>query len=60
MDLMTTEQAAKKIGVDRRTLARWVETGRATPTFTAPGYRGVMLWNKAVVAKLKKSRKSSL
>jgi excisionase family DNA binding protein len=57
---MTTEQAAKKIGVDRRTLARWVETGRATPTFTAPGYRGVMLWNKAVVAKLKKSRKSSL
>lgn len=50
---MTTAQAAKAIGRDRRTLTRWVLEGKATPTFQAPGYRGVYLWSPKAVEALR-------
>ncbi|AIJ20883.1 helix-turn-helix domain-containing protein [Amycolatopsis methanolica] len=36
-DLVPTADAAKAIGVDRRTLQRWVAEGRVNPTLTTVG-----------------------
>ncbi|TNC24336.1 helix-turn-helix domain-containing protein [Amycolatopsis alkalitolerans] len=36
-DLVPTADAAKAIGVDRRTLQRWVKEGRVKPTLTTAG-----------------------
>jgi predicted site-specific integrase-resolvase len=36
-DLVPTADAAKAIGVDRRTLQRWVKEGRVAPTLTTAG-----------------------
>ncbi|GAB3003448.1 helix-turn-helix domain-containing protein [Amycolatopsis acidiphila] len=36
-DLVPTADAAKAIGVDRRTLQRWVSQGRIEPTLTTAG-----------------------
>ncbi|WP_199430308.1 MerR family transcriptional regulator [Qaidamihabitans albus] len=36
-DLVPTADAAKAIGVDRRTLQRWVSEGRVTPDLTTAG-----------------------
>jgi len=30
-DLMTTAEAAERLGVDRSTLTRWVQSGRISP-----------------------------
>lgn len=35
--LVPTADAAKAIGVDRRTLQRWVNEGLVTPDLTTPG-----------------------
>ncbi|GAB2745064.1 hypothetical protein GCM10027174_18600 [Salinifilum aidingensis] len=34
---VTTAQAAKAIGVDRRTLQRWASEGAVTPALVTPG-----------------------
>jgi excisionase family DNA binding protein len=36
-DLLSTGEAAKRIGVARGTLARWRQEGRVTPTMTTAG-----------------------
>jgi len=35
--LLPTGEAAKAVGVDRTTLARWVSEGKVTPTWKTPG-----------------------
>jgi predicted site-specific integrase-resolvase len=35
-DLVTTAVAARSIGVSRRTLSRWVNSGLVKPTLTLP------------------------
>ncbi|HVV73305.1 MAG TPA: helix-turn-helix domain-containing protein [Verrucomicrobiae bacterium] len=35
--LVPTADAARAIGVDRRTLQRWVSEGKVKPTLTTPG-----------------------
>ena len=41
--LVTTAEAAKTLGVSNRTLARWTQDGRLTPTSTTLG--GHYRWN---------------
>lgn len=41
--LVSTEQAADAIGVDRTTLFRWVGKGKVLPAYTTPG--GHMRWD---------------
>lgn len=36
-DLVPTADAAKAVGVDRRTLQKWVSKGWVTPTLTTAG-----------------------
>jgi excisionase family DNA binding protein len=36
-ELITTAQAARVLGIDRSTLARWVQQGIVTPAWTTPG-----------------------
>lgn len=38
--LLTTTEAARRIGVARRTLANWVQQGKLTPTETTLGGHG--------------------
>ncbi|GAA5158056.1 MULTISPECIES: helix-turn-helix domain-containing protein [Amycolatopsis] len=42
-DLVPTKDAAKAVGVDRRTLQRWVSEGSVKPTLTTAG--GHHRWN---------------
>ncbi|HYZ08486.1 MAG TPA: MerR family transcriptional regulator [Pseudonocardiaceae bacterium] len=40
---MSTGQAARELGIDPSTLARWARTGLAAPDFTTAG--GHMRWD---------------
>lgn len=53
--LLTTKEVADALGVSHQTIARWVDTGRLTPTLRGPGLRGAMFFNPADVAALKES-----
>jgi predicted site-specific integrase-resolvase len=44
-DLLSTGEAAKRIGVARGTLARWRQAGRVIPTMTTAG--GQARWDIA-------------
>lgn len=41
--LVSTGEAARALGIDPSTLARWARSGLATPDFTTAG--GHMRWN---------------
>jgi excisionase family DNA binding protein len=41
--LVSTGEAARRLGVNLRTLQRWVREGRITPDWTTPG--GHMRWD---------------
>lgn len=43
-ELVSTAQAAERLDVDVRTIARWVNAGRLTPVVQAPGLRGARLF----------------
>ncbi|MGH8966538.1 MAG: helix-turn-helix domain-containing protein [Actinomycetes bacterium] len=48
MDLLTTTEAARELGVSARSLARWAREGRLTPALVTPGgdhRSGRYLWN---------------
>lgn len=48
-ELIDTTEAARRLGVSRSTLTRWVAAGRIEPAFTVPGYRGNFLFDPARV-----------
>ncbi len=48
VDLLTTTQAARELGVSARSLARWAQEGRLRPALVTPGgdkRSGRYLWN---------------
>ena len=52
MDLLSTAEAAERIGVSVRTLNRMAEDGRITPAAKAPGLRGGYLYEPAEVERV--------
>jgi hypothetical protein len=51
-DWITTVDAARVLGVDKRRLQAWVFKGQVAPAAKAPGYRGAMLWTRATIEKV--------
>ena len=45
--LLTTMQAAERVGVSVPTINRWARQGRIAPVFKAPGLRGARLYDPA-------------
>jgi excisionase family DNA binding protein len=43
--LMTTAEVAERAGVDVRTVARWANAGRLTPSVQFPGLRGPRMFD---------------
>jgi excisionase family DNA binding protein len=52
-DLLTTAQVAKRLGVDVRTIHRWVKRGTLTPALKATGIRGPLFFDEDDVKRLK-------
>jgi excisionase family DNA binding protein len=42
--LLTSHDVARRLGVNRRTVARWVREGRLTPAYTTPGGQHRFHW----------------
>jgi excisionase family DNA binding protein len=51
-DLITTAVAARRLGINRTTLTRWVQVGRIKPAMIVPGYRGHFLFSPQSVDEL--------
>ena len=49
LELLTTAEVAARLGVDVRTVARWVNAGRLRPAVQGPGLRGARLFDPAEV-----------
>lgn len=43
--LLSTGEAARALGLSRRTLARWAADGRLTPAVVSPGKRTRYWWD---------------
>lgn len=52
--LITTAEAAERLGVSVPTLNRWVRHGRVTPAIEAPGPRGARFFDPSDVDALLK------
>lgn len=46
-ELIRAVEAAELLGVNRSTLTRWVAAGHITPAVKAPGYKGILLFDRA-------------
>lgn len=59
--LLTTNEVANQVGVDRRTVHRWVRKGYLDPAVRAPGIRGAMMFRLSDVNRLvrKRSKKAA-
>ena len=56
----TTAEAAKAVGIARHTLQRWIRTGRVrAPKPVLRNGRGVRLWSKADVERLRKVKEQT-
>lgn len=53
--LLTTQEAANRLGVSVQTVARWVSEGKLTHALKAPGLRGPMFFRASDVDELGKS-----
>lgn len=58
-DLIDTTEAARRVGVNRSTLTRWVGGGRIKPALVVPGYRGNFLFDPDDLDALIAERKAS-
>lgn len=52
LDLIPTQEVARRAGKDVRTVNRWVIDGRLTPAVKLPGLRGARLFHIADVERL--------
>ena len=52
MNLLSTAEAAERVGVSVRTLNRMADDGRITPAAKAPGLRGGYLYEPAEVERV--------
>jgi len=59
-DLLTAEQAAAAVGVNRRTITKWAETGRLAVAFKLPGATGTTLFARADIDRLADERRAEL
>ncbi|HEX9285267.1 MAG TPA: helix-turn-helix domain-containing protein [Nitrospirales bacterium] len=48
-DLLTSVEAAERLGIDRGTLTRWVQAGRISRAMKLPGKQGPALFDPAEV-----------
>jgi len=54
---LTTEEAAKKVGITRATLQAWIRAKKLTPPKPIlDGARSKRLWNESALARLKKTK----
>lgn len=51
VELLTTAEVAAMLGVDVRTVARWVNAGRIAVEVQGPGLRGARLFSPIEVAR---------
>lgn len=51
--LMTSREVCQELGIDRRTLTRWVQDGKVTPAQKLPGLRGAYLFERGVLEETK-------
>lgn len=56
MQLIDTAEAARRLGVNRSTLTRWVGAERIKPELVVPGYRGNFLFRPEDVEALRLER----
>ena len=56
---LTTAKVADLLGVDVRTVHRWVDAGRLTPAMKLDGLRGPYLFERAEVERLQASEQAS-
>ena len=57
MDVYSTSQAARKVGISRVTLERWISTGKVkAPTALRHAPLRVRLWTEQDVERLRKSK----
>ena len=54
--LLTTADAARRLGIAVPTLNRWVRAGRITPTVEGPGIRGARMYAEAAIDALADER----
>ena len=59
-DLITANQAAAAVGVNRRTIMRWVETGRLSVALKLPGDTGATLFHRTEGDRLADERRKEL
>lgn len=51
-DLITADQAAEVIGVNRRTVTKWADNGRLPEAMRLPGGTGARLFDRAEVERV--------
>lgn len=51
-ELIASIDVCKRLGIDRSTLSRWVQTGRAVPAMRLGAGRGAFLFTPAEVDRL--------
>lgn len=54
--LLTTAQAAERLGVDVRTIHRWVKRGSVAPALKATGLRGPLFFTHDDIERLAQER----
>jgi excisionase family DNA binding protein len=54
--LLSTAEAARRIGVSVATINRWADTGTLAPAAKAPGLRGARLFSAVDVERVKSER----
>lgn len=54
-ELIRAVEAAELLGVNRSTLTRWVASGHISPAIKAPGYKGILLFDRAEIEAHKES-----
>jgi len=59
-DLLTADQAAIALGVNRRTVNRWATSGRLAVAHRSPGATGALLFSRSDVDALRHERRAEL